>query len=418
MSAHCSGRGQTVGPASTGYVCPSGSGRNRSIAARGALIAGVALLAACDGADPEGASKDAATAVTVVTLKAQPITLTGELSGRTSAFLVAEVRPQVSGIVKQRLFTEGGYVKAGQPLYQLDDAVYRAQYQSAQAALRKAEATLEIARLTAKRFRELLRTHAVSTQDSEHAIATQHQAEADVAAAQAAVDGSRISLAYAQITAPISGRIGKSTVTQGALVTAGQAMALATIQQLDPIYVEVNQSSSDWLALKQAIDAGRVQSEGNGATARILLENGSDYEHAGKLQFADVTVDPTTGNLLLRVIVPNPKLLLLPGMYVRAVLNEASLTDGVLVPQQGIARDPKGNASALVVGEDGKVALRTVQVSRTVGDHWLVEHGLAAGDRVIVEGVQKARPGMAVEAVEKPSVEVARTDPSALQPGS
>jgi membrane fusion protein (multidrug efflux system) len=278
--------------------------------------------------------------------------------------------------------------------------------------LRKAEATLLVAQLAAKRSRELKRIDAVSAQDDERATATEAQAAADVAAAQAAVASSGVSLAYAHIVAPISGRIGKSNVTQGALVTAEQATALATIQQLDPIYVEVNQPSSDWLALKQAIDSGRVRSDDTGTTARILLENDTAYAYEGKLQFADVTVDPATGNFLLRVIVPNPKLLLLPGMYARAVVNEGALTEGVLAPQQGIARDAKGNASALVVGKDGKVELRTLRVSRAINDQWLVEDGLAAGDRVIVEGLQKVEPGMPVQAVEQPAAAVAPTNTS------
>ena len=222
-----------------------------------------------------------------------------------------------------------------------------------------------------------------------------------MAAAQAAVASSAINLAHAHSVAPIDGRIGKSSVTQGALVNAGQANSLATIQQLDPIYVEVNQSSSEWLTLKQDIDSGRVQSDRSGAPAQILLENGKPYPHAGKFQFADVTVDPTTGNLLLRAIVPNPNLTLLPGMYVRAVLNEGLLTHGLLAPQVGITRDPKGNGSALIVNKDGKVEARTVLVSRTVGDQWLIDEGLLPGDRLIVEGIQKVQPGMTVQAVEQ-----------------
>jgi membrane fusion protein (multidrug efflux system) len=359
-----------------------------------------AALSACGGHADETPSGPAPQ-VTVMTLKNQPVTLTRSLPGRTSAYLIAEVRPQVSGIVKRRLFTEGGNVTAGQILYDLDDSLYRAQYASAKASLQKAQATLQAARLAAKRSSDLVRIDAVSAQDNENAIAALGQAEADVAAAQAAVDSGAVNLAYAHIAAPISGRIGKSAVTQGALVTAGQAAPLATIQQLDPIYVEVNQSSSEWLALKQDIDAGKVQSDRSAAPAQILLENGDSYAHDGTLQFADVTVDPSTGNFLLRAIVPNPNLLLLPGMYVRAVLNEGQRTQGLLAPQVGIARDPKGNASALVVNKAGKVESRAVRVSRTIGDAWLVEAGLSAGDRLIVEGLQKVQPDMAVQAVEQ-----------------
>jgi membrane fusion protein (multidrug efflux system) len=357
-------------------------------------------LSACGGHAAETPSSSVPQ-VTVVELKVRPVTLTRNLPGRTSAYLIAEVRPQVSGIVKRRKFVEGGTVLAGQVLYDLDDSLYLAEYQSAKAGLQKAQAIVEAARLAAARTGELVRIDAVSAQDNESAIAALGQAEAEVAAAQAAVASSAVNLAYAHIVAPISGRIGKSSVTQGALVTAGQAAALATIQQLDPIYVEVNQSSSEWLALKQDIDAGRVQTDRSGTPAKILLENGEVYAHEGKLQFADVTVDSTTGNFLLRAIVPNPNVLLLPGMYVRAVLNEGVRAQGLLAPQVGITRDPKGVASALVVDKDGKVEVRTVRVSRTIGDQWLVEEGLSAGDRLIVEGLQKVQPGMAVQAVEQ-----------------
>ena len=372
--------------------------RNR---ARGlALVALCAALIACGGHGDE-TSSGPAPQVTVLTLKNQPVTLTRSLPGRTSAYLIAEVRPQVSGIVKRRLFIEGGNVTAGQVLYDLDDSLYRAQYNSAKASLQKAQATLQAARLAAKRSAELVGIEAVSAQDNETAVAALGQADADVAAAQAAVDSGAVNLAYAHIVAPISGRIGKSTVTQGALVTAGQAAPLATIQQLDPIYVEVNQSSSEWLALKQDIDAGRVETDRAAAPAKILLENGAAYPHEGQLQFSDVTVDPSTGNFLLRAIVPNPRLLLLPGMYVRAILNEGLLTQALLAPQVGITRDAKGNGSAMVVNRAGKVEARSVRVSRTLGDQWLVEEGLSAGDRLIVEGLQKVQPDMPVQAVEQ-----------------
>jgi membrane fusion protein (multidrug efflux system) len=357
-------------------------------------------LTACGGGAPEIPS-NAPPQVTVLTLKIQPVVLTHSLPGRTSAYLIAEVRPQVSGIVKRRRFTEGGNVRVGEVLYDLDDGIYRAESDSAKANLLKAQAVLLAARLAAARSAELARVEVVSAQDNERAVAALGQAEADVAAAQAAVASSAINLAYAHIVAPIGGRIGKSNVTQGALVTAGQTNSLATIQQLDPIYVEVNQSSSDWLSLKQDIAAGRVKSDRGAAPAQILLEDGNPYAHAGKLQFEDVTVDPATGNLLLRAIVPNPDLILLPGMYVRAVLNEGLLTHALLAPQVGITRDPKGNGSALIVNQDGKAEARTVRVSRTVGDQWLVEEGLSAGDRLIVEGTQKVQPDMPVQAVEQ-----------------
>lgn len=375
----------------------------------GLVMTGALSLTACSGKSQQAAAPSAQP-VMVMTLKSQSVTLTRELPGRTSAYLMAEVRPQVNGIVKQRLFTEGGSVKAGQTLYELDEAIYRAEYNSAQAALVKAKATLEAAQASARRSAELVKIDAVSAQDNESAIAALRQTEADVAAAEAAVASSGVSLGYARITAPISGRIGKSTVTQGALVTANQTTALATVQQLDPIYVDVSQSSSEWLQLKQAIDAGRLESSGSGTPAKISLENGSTYAQEGKLQFADVTVDPSTGSFLLRVLVPNPGNTLMPGMYVKALLNEGVRKQAVLVPQQGITRDPKGGATALIVGADNKVEQRSVTVSRTIGDQWLVEDGLQAGDRVIVEGLQKVQPGMSVQATE---VGAAPAQPSA-----
>lgn len=371
----------------------------RGLGAAVALV-GVIVSAGCGSRGGAPAAGDMRPQVTVVTLKTQPVTLTRELPGRTSAFLVADVRPQVSGIVKRRLFTEGGLVRAGQVLYEIDDSLYRAQYDSANAALQKAEANEVAADLAAKRSAELIKIDAVSAQDNETAISAAHQAVADVAAARAALDSAAVNLAYARITAPITGRIGVSAVTQGALVTADQATALATIQQLDPIYIDVYQSSAGWLQLRQEIDSGRIQSRGAGTPATLRLEDGTVYRHPGKLQFADVTVDPTTGNFLLRVLVPNPEGLLMPGMYVRAEISEGVLSHGVLVPQEGIQHDPRGDASALVVDADGNVEQRRVDITRAVGNRWLVDDGLAAGDRLIVAGVQKVHPGMAVQASE------------------
>ncbi|HEX4051786.1 MAG TPA: efflux RND transporter periplasmic adaptor subunit [Steroidobacteraceae bacterium] len=369
-----------------------------------AVLGALLLVAGCaHQAGPPAATAGAGDfrpQVTVVTLKSESVTLTRELPGRTSAFLVADVRPQVSGIVKRRLFVEGSLVHAGQVLYDIDESLYRAQYDNEQAALQKAQANEVAANLAAKRSAELIKIDAVSAQDNENAISAERQAQADVAAAKAALDTASVNLGYTRITAPITGRIGRSAVTEGALVTADQATALATVQQLDPIYIDVNQSSADWLALKQEIDSGRIKSQGAGAPATILLENGTTYGHAGKLQFADVTVDPTTGNFLLRVLVPNPESLLMPGMYVRAVIDEGVLPHGVLAPQEGIQHDPRGDASALVVNADGKVEQRKVDVSRAVGNRWLVDQGLSAGDRLIVSGLQKVQPGMSVQAVE------------------
>lgn len=362
----------------------------------------ILLLSACShGGPPAGMPPGGFTPqVSVVTLKARPVTLTRELPGRTNAYLVAEVRPQVSGVLKKRLFVEGSLVKAGQPLYEIDDAVYRAQLESAQAQLAKAEAAVAAARLTAERDEELIKIDAVSRQDHDNAISAYGQSQADVAAGKAAVANAQVNLQYAHLAAPISGRIGKSAVTVGALVTANQSTPMATIQQLDPIYVDVNQASSEWLRLKQEIDSGRAHSDAADSPVTIILADGRTYSQQGRLQFADVTVDPSTGDFLLRAIVPNPNGELLPGMYVRAVLDEGVLSSGVLAPQQGIARDPRGNATALVVNAQGKVENRDVRVSRTIGDQWLVDEGLASGDRIIVEGVQKVQPGMSVNAVE------------------
>ncbi len=340
--------------------------------------------------------------VTVVTLKPESVVLTRELPGRTNPFLVAEVRPQVTGIVRERLFTEGGRVRRGQALYQLEDATYRAAVQSAQAAVARANATLESARLNARRTGELAKVNAVSRQDNENAIAALRQGEADLKSAQAALENARIMLGYARINAPIGGRIGKSAVTAGALVTANQAAPLATVQQFDPMYVDVTQSASELLQLRREVQAGTV-SAADDLPVTVLLEDGTRYSHPGKLTFADLSVDPSTGSFLLRVQVPNPDEWLLPGMYVRAIVSVGERQNAILAPQQAITRDAKGNASAMIVTADNKVEARAVQASRTVGDRWLIDSGLAAGDRVVVEGLQKIRPGAAVQPTEKPA---------------
>jgi membrane fusion protein (multidrug efflux system) len=364
------------------------------VAAFGLLAASSALLVACGG-QGGGMPQMPPPEVTVVTLKTQPVDLKRELPGRVSALLVAEVRPQVSGLVRKVLFTEGGLVKSGQTLYELDDGPYRAAYGSAQAAQLRAEASVEAARLSAGRGAELIKDHMISAQDNDNLQAAYKQAEADVAAAKAAVESARINLAYARITSPITGRIGKSAVTEGALVVANQGDALSLVQQLDQVYVDVTQSSSEWLQLRR--DLGGADLGKTSRAASIMLEDGTAYAHDGKLQFTDVTVDQTTGSFLLRVLVPNPEGLLRPGMYVTAVINEGTLAEGILAPQQGVTRDPKGNATAMVVGADDKVEQRNLQVSRTVGDKWLVSDGLKAGDRVVVEGLQKIQPGMLVK---------------------
>lgn len=364
------------------------------------LSAGCAALglAGCSpkATPPQGGG---AVPVTVVTLVPQTVTLTRELPGRVVPALVAEVRPQVNGIVARRLFTEGSLVEAGQPLYQIEDATYRADRETAAASLARAEASLLTAQLNTPRTEELLKIGAISKQDAERAAAVLRQAEADVQAARAAVSRAGVVLGFARITAPISGRIGRSSVTQGALVTANQDAPLATVQQLDPVYVDVTQSAVELLELRRALAAGRLDGVRN-LPVKILLEDGTPFEHDGKLAFSDVTVDPSTGSFALRIIVPNPGGLLLPGMYVRAVIADGQRENALLAPQQGVLRDPKGHATAMVVGRDGKVESRTVTVSRTIGDTWLVEDGLVAGDRVIVEGLQKVKPGALVQALE------------------
>ena len=356
-------------------------------------------------------------AVTVVTLKSEPVTLTRELSGRVNSSLVAEVRPQVTGIVQKRLFTEGSMVRAGEALYQIDDATYRADASSAKAALARADATLDAARLKANRFAELAKKGVVSAQDNEAAIATLRQAEADVGVAKAAVDRSNVALGHTRIGSPISGRIGKSSVTQGALVTANQDAALATVQQLDPIYIDVTQAGSELLQLKKQLAAGPMKGVKSVPVA-LLLEDGSRYAHEGRLAFSEVSVDQSTGSYSLRVVVPNPDGLLLPGMYARALIGEGVRQDAVLAPQQGIARTPKGGASAMVVSKDGKVEVRTVTVSQTIGDKWLVESGLAAGDKLIVEGLQKVQPGMAVQATEAGAAPATPPSPATAGPAA
>lgn len=363
------------------------------------LAALTLALAACGGGGQD--AEPPKPAVTVAVLESGPVTLRRELPGRTSAWLVAEVRPQVNGLVAKRLFTEGDIVEAGQPLYQIDDASYRAAANSARAQLKRAEATLVAARLTARRTGELVEVSAVSKQDHDNAVAALGQAEADVGAARAALDAANVILGYARITSPISGRIGRSSVTQGALVTANQPQALATVQQLDPIHVDLTQSSAELLELRRSLAEGRLERGEEAMPVTILMEDGSEFQHPGTLKFSEVAVDPRTGSYTLRVEVPNPDHVLMPGMYVRAMLGAGVRKDAVLVPQRGIARDPKGNTTAMVVDAEGVVEQRPVVVSRTIGDQWLVESGLAAGDRVVIEGLQKIGPGAEVEVTEE-----------------
>lgn len=366
----------------------------------------LSLLVACSAEPPPAPGVPPVPEVNVVTLQAQTVTLSRELTGRVTPTLVAEVRPQVDGIVLRRLFEEGSRVKAGQPLYQLDDAIPRTELATLNAALARAQASLNNVRLTAARTADLAKIDAVSAQENENAIANLQQAEADLASAKAALARGEVMLRYARITAPISGRIGESSVTAGALVTANQTAALASVQQLDPVFVDVTQSSAELLALRKQLATGKLK-QARDLPISILLEDGSVYAHKGKLSFEGVTVDPGTGSYLLRAVVPNPENLLLPGMYVRAVVGSGVRPDALLVPQQGIARDAKGDAFAMLLGSDGQVEQRTVKVSRTVGDQWLVDEGLATGDRVIVEGLQKIRPGAPARVAAPPSAPAA-----------
>jgi membrane fusion protein (multidrug efflux system) len=338
--------------------------------------------------------------VATITIQSQRIALTTELPGRTSPYLVAEIRPQVNGIIQKRQFREGSDVQAGQLLYQIDPAPFQAAFDSAKASLGKAQANLPAIRSKAERYKELIVDKAVSQQDYDDAAAAVDQALAEIEYWKAQVAAARINLGYTRVTAPISGRIGRSSVTDGALVTAYQAAFLATIQQLDPIYVDVTQSSAELLRLRRNLVSGRLSAdEKNGRTVRILLEDGTPYPLEGKLQFRDVTVDPATGSYTVRIVVPNPEHLLLPGMFVRAVVQEGIAEQAILVPQQGVSRNPKGEPIALIVDDLGKVQQRILTLNRAIGDQWLVASGLSAGESLIVEGMLNVRPGAAVRAV-------------------
>jgi membrane fusion protein (multidrug efflux system) len=324
--------------------------------------------------------------VATVTVAPQPVVLTTELSGRTAPYRIAEIRPQVSGLIQKRLFTEGADVQAGQELYQIDPAPF-------QAMLDKAQANLKAVRSRAKRAEELLATKAVSQQDFDDADAAFKQAEAELEMA-------RINLAYTKITAPIPGRIGMSSVTDGAIVTAYQPAPVTTIQQLDPIYVDVPQSTAELLRLQGRLADGRLTRDGNNQNAvQLILEDGTKYPSEGTLQFRDVSVDPSTATMILRMVFPNPNGVLLPGMFVRTAVKEGVNEQAILIPQQSVMRDPKGNPMVMIVNAAGTVEPRMLTLDRAIGDKWLVTSGLTTGDRVIVEGLQKARPGAAVKAV-------------------
>ena len=358
------------------------------------FIVCAALLTGCDGQEnPQQHAQ--APQVSVHIVKSAPLAVTTELPGRTDAYRVAEVRPQVSGIILHRNFTEGSDVKAGESLYQIDPATYQAAYDNAKGELVKAQAAANIAHLTVKRYVPLVGTQYVSKQEYDQAVATAQQADASVVAAKAGVESARINLAYTKVTSPINGRIGKSSVTEGALVTNGQATALATVQQLDPIYVDVTQSSSDFMRLKQQTSLQK----GDTSSVELLMENGQPYPLKGTLQFSDVTVDESTGSITLRALFPNPQHMLLPGMFVRARIDEGTQPDAILVPQQGVTRTPRGDATVLVVNEKNQVESRTVVAPQAIGDRWLSTEGLKNGDRVIISGLQKVRPGVTVVAI-------------------
>lgn len=358
------------------------------------------LVTGCNKPKSGGPPPSGPPEVGIVVVKPEKVSLTTELSGRTVSQLVAEVRPQVGGIIQKRMFTEGSDVKAGQILYQIDPATYQAVFASAKASEARAEANLIAVRLKAGRYQDLVKINAVSQQDNDDAQAALKQSEADLALTRAAVETARINLAFTRVTAPISGRIGRSTVTDGALVTASQSAALATIQQLDSMYVDVTQSTADLLKLKQNLANGIMKNGGSAqAPVKLLLEDGSQYPLTGMLKFSEVTVDQSTGSVTLRALFPNPKHSLLPGMFVRAILEEGINEKAILIPQRGVSRNAKGDAIVMVVGSEDKAEPRQIKVVRTVGDSWLVSEGLKAGDRVILEGLQKARPGTPVKAV-------------------
>ncbi|PWE39164.1 efflux RND transporter periplasmic adaptor subunit [Pseudomonas prosekii] len=357
-----------------------------------ALVTAVALASLLSGCKKEEAPPaPPAPQVGVVTLKAQAFTLTSELPGRTSAYRVAEVRPQVNGIILKRLFKEGADVKAGQQLYQIDPSVYEATLKSAQANLQQTKSISD-------RYQQLVKEQAVSRQEFDTAQANRLQSEATLQTAQ-------INVRYTKVYAPISGRIGRSSVTEGALVTNGQTDAMAVIQQLDPIYVDVTQSSVELLELRRELESGRLQKSGdNSAAVKLTLEDGSEYSQPGKLEFSEVSVDQTTGSVTLRAVFPNPDHTLLPGMFVHAQLQAGVNAAAILAPQQGVTRDLKGTPTAMVVGADNKVELRQLKASRTVGTQWLIEDGLKEGDRLITEGLQYVKPGVEVKVSEATNV--------------
>jgi len=364
------------------------------------ILACVAVFSSSCGRQAQSQGQSQVPEVSTITVATESVELVTELPGRVSAFRIAEVRPQVSGLILKRYFVEGSDVKAGQLLYQIDPAPFEAALNNAKAALGKAEAQILSIKPKVERFRELLAEKAVSQQDYDDVSAALKQAMAEVEYWKASVRSAQINLGYTRITAPISGRIGKSNVTEGAVVTAYQQMPLTTIQQLDPVYVDVTQSTTELQQLKRKIEEGRLKYGGQKNTkVKIILDDGTIYPRPGELQFRDVTVDPTTSSVTVRIIVSNPDHTLLPGMYVRAQVQEGINEHAILVPQEAVQRDRKSNPFVLVVNQEQKVEVRPVVLDRAIGDKWLVASGLSPGDRVIVEGIVKVRPGMTVKEV-------------------
>ncbi|MCQ8878661.1 efflux RND transporter periplasmic adaptor subunit [Pseudoalteromonas shioyasakiensis] len=374
--------------------------RSRVVLFAVSALASAVILSGCDQSPQASQQAPKATPVGVVTLKSQPLTLTKELPGRVAASQVSEIRPQVSGIIQSRLFTQGAEVKKGQALYQIDASTFEAQVATSKAAITKAKASIANAKAKSERYDELLKIKAVSQQDFDEADASYKGAEADLLTAQAQLKTAQINLDYSKVKSPISGQIGKSNVTAGALVSANQATALATVTQLDPIYVDLTQSSSELTRLKKAIANGELDKDlALHSNVELKMEDGSIYPHQGRLQFSEVTVDPSTGSVTLRAEFPNPEKLLLPGMYVRAVIVEGVKNNAILAPQRGISRNTKGEPTAMVVSKDNTVEPRVLKTDRTVGSNWLITEGLNDGDKLIVEGLQKIAPGAPVNAV-------------------
>jgi len=367
-----------------------------SFSARALALAATLAIAAC-GKQP--APPPPPPHAGFVVMKTEPVTLTTELPGRVSALESSEVRPQVSGIIRRRFFTEGATVQAGQVLYEIEDAPYRASVLNAQGQLARAQAAIRSTRLQADRYRQLVAINAVSRQDADNASASADQAKADVIAQQGALRTAQINLGFTRIRAPISGRIGRSLFTPGTLVQAGQPDALTTIQRMDRVYVDLTQSAADLLNLRAAMSDGAIVRKGDADTARVelILPNGSVYPLEGRLEFADVTVDQTTGAVTVRATFPNPDGVLLPGLYVRARLVEGVRRNGLLAPQAGISRNERGQATALVVGPDNMVTQRIVKTDRAIGDKWVITDGLRPGDRLVVAGLVNLRPGAKVQ---------------------